>query len=337
MRFWIDIANSPHALFFSPVSELLEDRGHEVVVTAWDRAQTLDLAEAFWPDLIRVGSGASSSVFGKGKRLVERIRALRAAVNDRAIDVALSHGSYAQIVAARSMRKRVITMMDYEHQPANHLSFRLAHVVMVPESFPEPAVRKFGARRKTVRYKGYKENVSLARFAPGPGLRDALAIGEDRILALARTPPEGALYHRGSNDLFETAIDHLRRADVLVVLSPRDAAQADKYRSMSGVTVLDRAVDGPSLIHDADLVIGGGGTMTREAAVMGTPTYTLFSGQPPAVDEALIVEGRLQRISSENDLSSIRIAKKAGRRWEPDQSTLREIVELIEQGAGSRA
>ena len=333
MRFWIDIANSPHAPFFAPVSESLEERGHEVVVTAWDRAQTLDLAGSFWPDLIKVGSGASSSVFGKGKRLVDRIRALRTAVKGRSIDVALSHGSYAQIVAARSLRKRVITMMDYEHQPANHLSFRLANVVMVPESFPEAAVRKFGGRGKTVRYKGYKENVSLARFVPGPGLREALEIGEDRILAVARTPPEGALYHRGSNDLFETAIDHLTRADVHVVLSPRDSAQANKYRSMPGVTVLDRAVDGPTLIHDADLVIGGGGTMTREAAVMGTPTYTLFSGQPPAVDEALIAEGRLQRISSENDLSSIRIAKKVDRRWSPDHSTLRQIVELIEQSA----
>jgi len=40
----------------------------------------------------------------------------------------LSHNSYSQIVAARLLRIPVVTAMDFEHQPANHLAFRLAFV-----------------------------------------------------------------------------------------------------------------------------------------------------------------------------------------------------------------
>ena len=41
-------------------------------------------------------------------------------------DVALSHNSYAQILAARALRMPVLTAMDFEHQPANHVAFRAA-------------------------------------------------------------------------------------------------------------------------------------------------------------------------------------------------------------------
>ena len=45
MRIWIDVTNSPHVVFFRPVVELLEARGHDVAITARDFAQTLELLE----------------------------------------------------------------------------------------------------------------------------------------------------------------------------------------------------------------------------------------------------------------------------------------------------
>ena len=68
--------------------------------------------------------------------------------------MALSHGSYAQIVAARLARVPAVTMMDYEHQPANHLSFRLARRVIVPATFPEaspPQVRSVAEEDRSLR------------------------------------------------------------------------------------------------------------------------------------------------------------------------------------------
>jgi predicted glycosyltransferase len=61
------------------------------------------------------------------------------------------------------------------------------------------------------------------------------------------------------------------------------------------------AVDARSLMYAADLVIGAGGTMTREAALMGLPALSLFSGTQPAADRWLEQHGMLRRIRTPRD------------------------------------
>jgi hypothetical protein len=48
------------------------------------------------------------------------------------------------------------------------------------------------------------------------------------------------------------------------------------------------------LLAYADLTIGAGGTMTRESALLGTPTYTVFIGRPASVDAELVRLGLLR-------------------------------------------
>ena len=45
-----------------------------------------------------------------------------------------------------------------------------------------------------------------------------------------------------------------------------------------------------------------GGTMNREAVVLGTPVWTTFAGTLGAVDRALIADGRLQQLTRVEDL-----------------------------------
>ena len=58
------------------------------------------------------------------------------------------------------------------------------------------------------------------------------------------------------------------------------------------------ALDGQSLVAGADLVVSAGGTMNREAVVLGTPVYTTFAGRLGGVDEQLVREGRLRRLTA---------------------------------------
>src|SRR5438045_3981794 len=94
----------------------------------------------------RAGRGARSSWSAgrarKGLAIASRAVALRGFARRARPDVALGHGSYAQVVAARLAGVPAVTMMDYEHQPANHVSFRFAQRVIIPESFPAWALEK---------------------------------------------------------------------------------------------------------------------------------------------------------------------------------------------------
>jgi uncharacterized protein len=293
VRVWIDLANSPHVPLVEPIVRSLRERGDDVLLTARDHAQTVELARRLWPELGIVGGTSPRGRTQKALAISERALALHRVARAGHPDVAFSHGSYAQVLAARSARVPAVVMMDYEHQPANHVSFRLATRVLVPELFPRAALQRFGARESKVdRYAGFKEELYLSDFTPDRRVLGELDLDPAGVIAVFRPPPEGALYHRMANDRFDQLLaDARRRRNVQIVLLPRTLAQAKRYAD--GVRVAREAVDGSSLLALADLTVGAGGTMNRESAVLGTPAYTVFAGRLAAVDAELIRQGRM--------------------------------------------
>src|SRR5687767_816877 len=118
-RVWIDLANSPHPLLFEPIAARLTERGAVVLMTFRDHAQTAELTRARWPDATLVGGPSPPGRTAKVRAIAGRIAALRTWARGARPDVALSHNSYAQLVAARTLGIPGVTAMDYEHQPAN--------------------------------------------------------------------------------------------------------------------------------------------------------------------------------------------------------------------------
>jgi predicted glycosyltransferase len=132
-------------------------------------------------------------------------------------------------------------------------------------------------------------------------------------MVVVRPPGEWGLYHRFRNDLFDRVLEHVAsEPKARVVFLPRLPHQAEDVqgKAFSNVCVPSSTLDGPNLLYRADLVISGGGTMNREAAVLGTPAYSVFQGRSPAVDRLLAEQGRLRSIASVDDISSIRVERK---------------------------
>ena len=169
VKIWIDLSNSPHPLLFAPIARRLEQAGHDVLITARDNAQTLQLARERWPAVEVIGGDSPRGRLSKVATMSERIAELRRWAARIRPEVALSHNSYAQIVAARSLHIPAVTAMDFEHQPANHLAFRLATRVLVPEMIEVDAIRRQGAKpAKVVQYPGLKEELYIGDFQPAP-------------------------------------------------------------------------------------------------------------------------------------------------------------------------
>jgi uncharacterized protein len=320
MRIWIDLANSPHVPFFRALAAEFGGRGHEVEVTARRFAQTIELAEAAGLAPTVVGGHGGGRLAGKAGNLLGRAWALAGWARGRGFDLAVGHNSYSQVLAARLAAVRAVTLMDYEHQPANHLAFRLASRVVVPEAFPAESLRRYGASAKRVRrYGGIKEDVYLADFEPDPRfpelLRTRFGVEGDRdILVVVRPPASEALYHRFENELFDELLASLlARARVKVLLLARSEHQRGLLAARFGSRNLlapREAVDGPNLIAAADLVVSAGGTMNREAAALGVPAATAYAGRWAAVDEQLVREGRLKRIAARADIAALAVEKK---------------------------
>lgn len=317
MRIWIDLANSPHVPFFRSLANEFIRRDHEVVVTARDFAETVELAEAagFAPQVI--GGHGGGKLSGKAGNLVQRALALARWARGRDLHLALSHNSYSQILAARALSLKAVTLMDYEHQPANHLAFRMASRIIVPRAFPEAALARFGASpAKVRRYDGIKEDVYLADFQSDPKFEKQLrelGVIPDDILVTVRPPASEALYHRFENELFDQLLERLSTTpSVKVILLPRNESQRKNYgaRATSKLILPTSSIDGGSLIAHSDLVVSAGGTMNREAAALGIPAASIYLGEWAAIDEQLVKEGRLRRISTVEDVRDLLVQKK---------------------------
>ncbi len=304
-RVWIDLTNSPHVVFFRPILRRLDEAGVETVVTARDFAQTLGLLERFGIAHTVVGRHGGASLRGKGLGLLRRSTALLRFGRGRGISQAVSHGSNDLAVAARLLRLHSTVLHDYEGATGMHkINFRLADKVMLPEVIPFESLAPLGLDRRRYRpYPGLKEQVALADFSPDDGVLSELGLERGRPIVVLRPPATMSLYHRGlENTVFDDVLARLLASDAQVVLLPRTPEQAASFSGAAGVTIPGRPVDGPSLVWAADAVISAGGTMNREAAVLGVPTWTTFAGQLGAVDRWLIEQGRMRVLDRAEDL-----------------------------------
>ena len=211
-----------------------------------------------------------------------RLPALRRFAKPRAFDLALAHGSHELTLAARSLGIPSATAHDYEFATLQHqLGLRAATRVVFPDAIPADRLARLGAKPpKLVRYPGIEEEYYLADFEPDPAVLDG--IDPAKVLAVVRTPPDVSLYHRHGNPLFAGVLERLGRDEsVHAVVLPRTAEQREAIRGfgLPSLHVPERAVDAPSLVALADLTVSAGGTMNREAAALGTPAYTTFTGR----------------------------------------------------------
>lgn len=346
MKVWIDLANSPHPLLFAPISKRLEELGATVEVSYRDHAQTAELARERWPAATLVGVPSRPSRLSKWRELGGRVARLRAWARERGADVALSHNSYAQVLAARSLGIPAVTAMDYEHQPANHIAFRGARSILLPEAVPIDAVRRQGASpAKVIRYRGLKEEVYLADFEPDREILDR--IGAERpaggAVVVVRSAPAGAAYHPHENPILDDCLRTLSaRLDVVTVALARHGWQRQAMRGLGleRLVVPEGAVDARSLLHAADAFVGAGGTMSREAALLGLDTWSAFDGRRPAVDDWLEAEGKLATLVDPAQLAGIAPRNGVGAdlvRLASDGERIRETFVDAVQEAAERA
>ena len=313
MKIWLDLANSPQVLFFRPILREFEQRGHSTHITTRRYAQTTQLANQYGLPHTVIGQHGGRGLAGLMLQNYLRVFALANWARSRRFDLAVSHNSYSQVVAARMLRIPAVTLMDYEYQPLNHICFRLAARVIVPESFPQELIRTFGASRKSLVYPGVKEQLYLADFSPQPDFRRREGLPLDQPLLVIRPPAPWTAYHRFENDLFDELLAYLDTCrQVYCLFLPRIPDQVESVRHLLQMHVAQKVFDGPDLLHCADGVISGGGTMNREAAVLGTPTYTVFKGKMAAVDMFLIQRKRMTRIESAADFPTISLEWKKG-------------------------
>ena len=278
MHVWVDLTNAAHVIVLRPLVELLERDGHEVTVTARPLSHTTELLDDWGHPYRAIGRHGGAGRLGKALAASTRTPQLLAFATGKRFDYGLAHGSTDVPAVARVLRFPNTTMFDYEWARLQHeLNCRLATRVLVPDAIPAERLAPYGASPpKLVRYPGLKEEYYLAGFEPDASVLTGLGVDAGSTVAVVRTAPSYALYLGGSeNELVPRVLRRLLEQGAQVVVLARTDEQRTALRALDERLVVPaRVVDARSLAGLADVVVSAGGTMIREAAVLGTPSWS---------------------------------------------------------------
>jgi len=332
LRIWFDLSNSPHVNIFAEFIRDLQ-RQHEVVLTCRPLANTIELLDLQGFSYHVVGKHYGANSIKKGLGFFIRAWQLFRFLRDKRIDVAVSHSSFNSPLVARMLGARSVYINDNEHALGNRIAFQLADVVMVPEALSIQLVRRQNARgAKVIRYPGVKEGIYLQSFA----LPDADTGTNGVKTILVRTEPWTAQYYTGRKNFMDDLLLELADDEGLrVFVLPRGGRQKDHYKQarFRRLKVPEEPMSLAQIAETCDLFMGAGGTMTREAAVMGIPTISVYQDHLLEVDKFLIRRGLMVHTKAPS-ADFVRRYLRAADRRSPDRSLLsdgRDAYELIKK------
>jgi predicted glycosyltransferase len=340
-KIWIDLDNSPHVPFFLPIIEELEKKGYRVILTARNSYQVCELLKFHQISCTVVGGhwgkNRALKIFGTLLRATQ----LLPLMIGKGADLAVSHGSRAQLLSSFVLRIPTVTIVDYEF--AAKVAALKSDWIFMPHFISSNSEQK--AKKQVLRYPGLKEDVYVPRFRPDPSLRSELGLSSQDLVVTVRPPATEAHYHNAEAEVLLDASLRLltERSDTRVILLPRNEKQAKVLRQewsksiQSGrIIIPEKVVDGLNLIWISDLVISGGGTMNREAAALGVPVYSIFRGLIGGVDRYLASSGRLILIENVDEIRT-KIVLKRREQIDEDTSQRASVLDSVVAGIVSIA
>jgi uncharacterized protein len=290
VKIWFDLSNSPHINLFARMIRDLEAEGHEVIITCRPLANTIDLLDLHGLRYKVVGVHYGGNFKMKLLGFPVRVWQLWRYLKGKRIDVAVSQSSFHSPVVARLLGVRSIYMNDNEHAMGNIPAFVCASRIMVPEFLSDDKLRKqWASAHKVVHYPGVKEGIYLWELDEQLSRRRRTGALKERPTVYIRPEPWTAQYYKGSRNFLDDLILGIKDKTRVIVL-PRGKAQGVHYREQpfAGVEVVDTALDIAQIAPDCDLFVGAGGTMTREMAVLGIPTISVYQDELLDVDRYLL-------------------------------------------------
>ena len=334
MKIWIDLTNSPHVNFFAGMINELRKK-HEVVLTCRPLANTIELLDIHELPCDIIGKHYGKSIVKKGVGFILRISQLFVFLRKREIDVAISHSSFYSPVVAWLLGIRSIYLNDNEHAEGNKVSFIFADKIMVPEFLDLQKVQKqWAGAEKIIQYPGVKEGIYLWDYEPSISDNFEVDDREDKKIIFIRPEPWTAQYYQGETNFLDTLLMQLKDTAKIMLL-PRGDIQKDYYRQdkFAGITVLEKSISLTDIMANCDLFIGAGGTMTREAAVLGIPTISIYQDKLLDVDNFLIKKGSMIHKKKLDAEFVVNFLEDRGKR-PPDKELLdkgKEAYELIKK------
>lgn len=274
-RIWVDALTSKQGVLLGVLARELLSLGFDVLVTCREYEFTCKVLEYLGLDYVAIGRYSEGDPYSKVFEDATRMSALVNVVREFSPKFLVAYPNPSAARVAFGVGVRYIALTDSPHSTIpSRLSLPLADIVIFSDCISRSEILAYVSERftKVLSYRGVDEVGWVRRLKPS----------EDDIRALGLRPwdyvvfrpaEEMATYYRSLNLLpSDKVLDVLMGLGYDVVLLPRYSKHASLRRD--GVIVLEKGFSGPSLTYYSRLIVSGGASMAREAALLGTPAIT---------------------------------------------------------------
>ena len=294
MRVWYDITNTPQVHFLLAIDRIVKeiDEKTDSVYTAREFSETSKLlADRVGKDEFKViGTHRGKSYIKKVLGLFSRFSGIASLRID--YDVSISCGSESAVWNSFIRRKQSVAFGDND-QARQWTYAPFVNYALFPKAIDRSILERQGLRNKLYQYDGFKEDIYLSYFKPDSHFLSILPFDEYVVVR-----PENIMANYIRNGRVEsitpTLLKALEKKGYNILYLPRyelDKHYADGIRN---IFIPDSPINGLDACFFATAVLTGAGTFAREAACLGIPSFSFYSGKALlSVDKELIQRGKM--------------------------------------------
>lgn len=294
VRIMFDAYTPADIQLYTALGKDLRTYGWDVLYVIPDNEECINLMNVKNIEYKVIGARSSKGLLFKIAANLIRTVMLLKYINEYSPDVVVSR-AVSTPFASKLLRKKVVMFIDNDAAILALLfTLPLADRIFMPK-----AVEMYGdiprsIKKKTYFYNGIEEQIYLTGKIK-EDVYEVLNISRDKNIIVVR--PFGIITEYGTekeDSVLNIVKILLSRKDITeryhIVLLPRNRTQREIYKRYFGsdVVIPDRPLDGESLLMHSKVFIGAGGTMSREAWLLGNIVFSLYHGRELSVERWLM-------------------------------------------------
>lgn len=329
---WFDFTNVPHVSFLLPFIKLLEEK-YNTIFSLRDFAETEGLfRKKINKPYFKVGKHKGNNKLSKVFGVFERAWLLNKMLPD--FDLKISVGGDASNIVAKWRGKKSITFDDNETAP----NWRYSHFTdfaFWPRAIEVKKLLSQGFKKnKFYQYDGFKEDIYLADYIPDDSFLDKLPF--KKYVVVRPENIQANYVNTKQKSIVPDLLNIFDEANINVLFLPRYKEDKIYSKGYKNVFISEGAVDGLDACYYSDAVITGAGTLAREAACMGVPAVSFYSGKNLlTVDKKLIDMKWLYHSRSAKDIyryfiNSSRKKRSLERSQQVQEEVKQKLFEVID-------
>jgi predicted glycosyltransferase len=303
MKVWYDACTGKQVRYGVAIAKRLRTLGHKVILTTRNHPDSVALAGLLGEHFEVVGKYDPSSLLTRLRESTRRQLLFCDMFAEDMPDVAISHHPVEICRVAFGLGIPSIATHDTVHaEAANRLTLPLVDFLVVSKALPKRSVEGYGIK-KIFRFDGVDEVAWIKGFRP------SMKFDYGKPLIVVREIETRAAYASGKGDQTRILARKLASMGTVLFLSRYERT------SEKGLIIPKEYVDSASLVSQADLVIGAGGTVARESCLQGIPTIVVPSFGKMHVNNYLFKKGfPIFKVAPEKILNYAK--KLLGKRWD---------------------